>query len=395
MKLKSACFVLVAMLAASIADAQVTGSGTKYVVPVWSGTKTLGDSAIVSVGGSVGIGTGTSAPGAKLDVESASATQSVILANNSSTTTTGSAVLGIVSSPSAAAVAGLSNAGTGAGLGGFFQSSGSGSVATGVIGQTTSTTGFGNGVVGTSYGTTGSGGVVGTALSTTSDSVFGVVGFAVSGSGGTGVLASGQGIGILASTRSCEGSGCPTPGTAGFFITGNGGTVLLGQTDSGAGGVNVFRVDDTGKGFFDGGTQTGGADFAESVAVAKNLSPYAPGDLLIVDTNGKRQLRLSAEPYSTLVAGIYSTKPGVLATSHKMDQVASNEIPLAIVGIVPCKVSAENGPIHPGDLLVTSSTPGHAMKGTDRNRMLGAVVGKALEPLVEGIGTIQVLVTLQ
>jgi hypothetical protein len=35
------------------------------------------------------------------------------------------------------------------------------------------------------------------------------------------------------------------------------------------------------------------------------------------------------------------------------------------------------------------------MKGTDRARMLGAVVGKALEPLSEGKGTIQVLVTLQ
>jgi hypothetical protein len=44
---------------------------------------------------------------------------------------------------------------------------------------------------------------------------------------------------------------------------------------------------------------------------------------------------------------------------------------------------------------VASSTPGHALKGTDRNRMLGAVVGKALEPLSEGVGVIQVLVTLQ
>jgi len=35
------------------------------------------------------------------------------------------------------------------------------------------------------------------------------------------------------------------------------------------------------------------------------------------------------------------------------------------------------------------------MKGTDRTRMLGAVVGKALEPLSEGRGIVQVLVTLQ
>jgi len=35
------------------------------------------------------------------------------------------------------------------------------------------------------------------------------------------------------------------------------------------------------------------------------------------------------------------------------------------------------------------------MKGTERSKMLGAVVGKALEPLEQGKGVIQVLVTLQ
>jgi hypothetical protein len=35
------------------------------------------------------------------------------------------------------------------------------------------------------------------------------------------------------------------------------------------------------------------------------------------------------------------------------------------------------------------------MKGTDRSKMVGAVVGKALEPLAQGDGMIQVLVTLQ
>jgi hypothetical protein len=86
----------------------------------------------------------------------------------------------------------------------------------------------------------------------------------------------------------------------------------------------------------------------------------------------------------------------VLATTHKGTELTpSTEIPLAILGIVPCKVSAENGPVRAGDLLVTSSTPGYAMKGTDRQRMLGAVVGKALEPLTDGKGMIQVLVTLQ
>jgi hypothetical protein len=66
-----------------------------------------------------------------------------------------------------------------------------------------------------------------------------------------------------------------------------------------------------------------------------------------------------------------------------------------VVGIVPCRVTAENRAIRPGDLLVTSSLPGHAMKGIDRTRMLGAIVGKALEPFDEGTGQILVLLTLQ
>jgi len=47
------------------------------------------------------------------------------------------------------------------------------------------------------------------------------------------------------------------------------------------------------------------------------------------------------------------------------------------------------------DPLVSSSAPGYAMRGTNRDRMFGAVVGKALEPLSRGRGVIQVLVTLQ
>ena len=68
---------------------------------------------------------------------------------------------------------------------------------------------------------------------------------------------------------------------------------------------------------------------------------------------------------------------------------------MAMMGIVPTKVSAENGPIETGDLLVTSSTMGYAMKGTDRNQLTGAVVGKALGSLASGKSVIEVLVTLQ
>jgi hypothetical protein len=154
------------------------------------------------------------------------------------------------------------------------------------------------------------------------------------------------------------------------------------------------RFDSTGKGYFDGGVQTGGADFAESVAVTGDRQKYEVGDVLTIDTSSDRRLSLSAERYSTLVAGVYSEKPGLLGTKHGIEDSLESEVPLAVVGIVPCKVSAENGPIRRGDLLVTSSTPGYAMKATDRGRFVGAILGKAMQSLNADKGKIDVLITL-
>ena len=68
---------------------------------------------------------------------------------------------------------------------------------------------------------------------------------------------------------------------------------------------------------------------------------------------------------------------------------------MAMVGIVPTKVTAENGPIEVGDLLVSSSLPAHAMKGGNSVIPTGTVIGKALGSLALGTGVIEVLVSLQ
>jgi len=116
----------------------------------------------------------------------------------------------------------------------------------------------------------------------------------------------------------------------------------------------------------------------------------------VIDRTGRRRLELSRQAYSTLVAGVYSTRPGITASPYEVEgRNLDQEVPLAVIGVVPCKVSAENGPIETGDLLVSATLPGYAMKGTDRARMLGAVIGKALKPLDSGTGVIEILVTLQ
>jgi hypothetical protein len=231
----------------------------------------------------------------------------------------------------------------------------------GVIGQ-----GGGNGVVG--------------ATATTDAFAVGTVG----DSQGT----TGPGVGIFGQAWSPQ-------GIAGLFINRPGGNILVGSVSQNP-DVTVFRVDGNGTVFANGGFQPSGADFAEAMAVTGDRSTYAAGDLLVIDPTTARHVALAQQPYSTLVAGIYSTKPGMLGSTRRVDDVPPiNEVPLAVVGIVPCKVTSENGPIQVGDLLVASSTPGHAMKGTDRSKLIGAVVGKALEPMQEGKGVIQVLVTLQ
>jgi hypothetical protein len=159
------------------------------------------------------------------------------------------------------------------------------------------------------------------------------------------------------------------------------------------GGNRKWRVNYAGKGFFNGGTQAGGADFAEQIAVGGEEADYEPGDVLVISAKADRMVDLSTESYSTAVIGVYSTQPAVLAGAPDTVEPLGG-IPVAILGIVPCKVSAENGPVQRGDLLVSSATPGHAMRA-GANPLPGAVLGKALQPLSNGTGIILVLVTLQ
>ena len=158
--------------------------------------------------------------------------------------------------------------------------------------------------------------------------------------------------------------------------------------------TRVFRVDDQGSVFAAKGFFTGGVDYAESVAVTGERVGYTPGDVMAIDEKAPDGFSLTHTAYSTLVAGVYSTQPGMLASTHPMEpEKFAAEVPLAMFGIVPCKVSAENGAISRGDLLVSAATPGYAMKGTDKNKMLGAIIGKALDPLPQGTGVIRVLLS--
>ena len=156
---------------------------------------------------------------------------------------------------------------------------------------------------------------------------------------------------------------------------------------SGAFGNLRFRVSNLGNVSADGAFVPSGADFAEMLAAEAAVDA---GDLLPIGPDGT--LVKAAGAYTTTVAGVYSTTPGFIGGGGGAEgEGLEGKVPLAVVGVVPVKASDQNGAIVPGDLLVASDTPGHVMKGTERDLMLGAVVGKALSGLASGTGTITVL----
>jgi hypothetical protein len=99
-----------------------------------------------------------------------------------------------------------------------------------------------------------------------------------------------------------------------------------------------------------------------------------------------------------VISGAGDYKPGItLDKKQSSDEKQSSvdRLPVALVGKVYCKVDAEFGSVEIGDLLTTSTTPGHAMKVGDPLQAFGAVIGKALRPLSNGQGLIPILVALQ
>lgn len=139
----------------------------------------------------------------------------------------------------------------------------------------------------------------------------------------------------------------------------------------------------------------GGADLAEPFCVAdKKKAP--PGALMVIDEKNPGRLKLSSRPYDKRVAGVVSgaggLNPGLTLTQKG---IAEGGAQVALTGRVYALADTSNGPIKPGDMLTTSSLPGHAMKATDRTRSYGAVIGKAMSPLEKGRGLVLVLVSLQ
>ena len=134
-------------------------------------------------------------------------------------------------------------------------------------------------------------------------------------------------------------------------------------------------------------------DVAEWVDSAEDLGA---GTVVVLDDKRSNHVIASTSRYDTRVAGVISARPGITLGEH-----AEGKVLVATTGRVKLKVSAKNGPINIGDLLVTSDEQGVAMKssavkvGGVRMHRPGTLIGKALEPLAQGKGEILVLLSLQ
>jgi len=134
-------------------------------------------------------------------------------------------------------------------------------------------------------------------------------------------------------------------------------------------------------------------DVAEWVPSREDLSA---GTVVVLDASIGNAVMASSSAYDTTVAGVVSAQPGII-----LGEAGSAREQIATTGRVKVKVDATAAPIRVGDLLVTSSRPGYAMKsipvdvsGIAMHRP-GTILGKALEALPSGEGEILVLLSLQ
>lgn len=158
-------------------------------------------------------------------------------------------------------------------------------------------------------------------------------------------------------------------------------------------GAEKMRLDEVGNLTVSGNIAAKYQDVAEWVPTSQQLSA---GTVVVLDSTKSNQVISSSLAYDTRVAGVISGQPGIT-----LGESGEGKVLVATTGRVRVKVDASRGPIRIGDLLVTSDIAGVAMKseavdlGGVKLHRPGTLIGKALEPLDKGTGTILVLLSLQ
>jgi len=149
-----------------------------------------------------------------------------------------------------------------------------------------------------------------------------------------------------------------------------------------------WKVTHDGQVYADGSFHSGGADFAEMYPASSDL---APGTVVGIGEDGR--LEPATSKRARAVMGVVSDQPTIVGGSAIEVDGNAGKVPVAILGIVDVRASTASGPIEPGDLLAAGTVPGMAEKAIWAYP--GTIIGKALEALPSGEGTIRMLVTLR
>lgn len=171
-----------------------------------------------------------------------------------------------------------------------------------------------------------------------------------------------------------------------------------------AGRVNIGAVDGSPVGASDKLVVYGDATVTGNIAAkyqdvaewVPSAEQYEAGTVVVLNPTQNNSVQASATPYDSTVAGVVSAKPGLI-----LGEAGDSKLMIATTGRVKVKVDATAAPIKIGDLLVTGSKAGFAMKSQPvdiagrKFHQPGTVIGKALEPIDKGTGEILVLLSMQ
>lgn len=104
-----------------------------------------------------------------------------------------------------------------------------------------------------------------------------------------------------------------------------------------------------------------------------------PGDIVMLDPNGKMLMKLADQDNLTQLMGVVSTSAGlilkdsgpVVSNGQNDEYITDKQTLLALTGKAPVKVNLENGAIKVGDYITASSTPGVGMKANTGDQVIG------------------------
>ena len=112
------------------------------------------------------------------------------------------------------------------------------------------------------------------------------------------------------------------------------------------------------------------ADLAEKYTADED---YEAGTVVLF--GGDAELSATGQHASHAVAGIITTNPAQVYNAECTAGEGEFVVELALIGRVPCKVI---GPVHKGDLIVSSEAPGFGCAADLDNLKVGTIIGKAI-----------------